>query len=546
MLIDSPHVLTDIARSAQGIAAMAALILGILWLLPFLSGHSYDVFGRRPRDKDSLSIPDGPLGLPIVGSFPFLTHYPELTLHKWRKRFGPLYSMWLGNQLFVIVSDPGIAKDLMVTNGAVFSSRKEMFIKSQIVFAGRGITATPYNDRWRKHRRIATGWLNLRAVIDYSNVLDYEATVMMKNLYLTGKGGDAPINPQPHAGRCSLNNMLTIVFGTRTDSIDNPLVSRALMLSREFMNCTGPVSNLVDFVTPLQWLPTSMSIRGKRLHKDLVETYGGMIKDIERRMNAGGTVPDCLAKTMILSRQEEELDHLDMAILASAFMIGGVETTASIMQWFSALIPAYPDIQLKAQVELDRVVGRDRLPTVEDEQNLPFCHAIIKEVERCHNPFWLGTPHVASEDFVYEGHYIPKDTVVILNTYSMHHDPERHVNPHDFDPERYIKDSTNNTESANLANPYDRDHWMFGAGRRICPGMIVAEREIWLAISRMLWAFDMVEIPEEPIDLKEYDGLSGRSPVPFRIKLIPRHENVAKVLGLEQLKSVVESEILNV
>lgn len=67
MLIDSPHVLTDIARSAQGIAAMAALILGILWLLPFLSGHSYDVFGRRPRDKDSLSIPDGPLGLPIVG-----------------------------------------------------------------------------------------------------------------------------------------------------------------------------------------------------------------------------------------------------------------------------------------------------------------------------------------------------------------------------------------------------------------------------------------------------------------------------------------------
>ncbi|EED80655.1 predicted protein [Postia placenta Mad-698-R] len=538
MLIYSPHVLTDIARSAQGIAAIAALILGILWLLPFLSGHSYDVFGRRPRDKDSLSIPDGPLGLPIVGSFPFLTHYPELTLHKWRKRFGPLYSMWLGNQLLVIVSDPGIAKDLMVTNGAVFSSRKEMFIKSQIIFAGRGITATPYNDRWRKHRRIATGWLNLRAVIDYSNVLDYEATVMMMNLYLIGKGGVAPINPQPHAGRCSLNNMLTIVFGTRTDSIDHPLVNRALMLSREFMagtrNCTGPVSNLVDFVTPLQWFPTRMSIRGKRLHKDLVKTYGGMIKDIERRMNAGETVPDCLAKTMILAR-EEELDHLDMAILASAFMIGGVETTASIMQWFSALIPAYPDIQLKAQAELDRVVGRDRLPTIEDEANLPFCHAIIKEVERCHNPFWLGTPHVASEDSAYEGYYIPKDTVVILNTYSIHHDPERHVNPHDFDPERYIKDSTNNTESANLANPYDRDHWMFGAGRRICPGMIVAEREIWLAISRMLWAFDMVEIPGEPIDLKEYDGLSGRSPVPFRIKLIPRHENVAKVLGLEQL-----------
>lgn len=60
--------------------------------------------------------------------------------------------------------------------------------------------------------------------------------------------------------------------------------------------------------------------------------------------------------------------------------------------------------------------------------------------------------------------------------------------------------------------------------------MIVAEREIWLTVSRMLWAFDMAEIPGEPIDLKEYDGLSGRSPVPFRIKITPRDENVANIL----------------
>lgn len=83
-----------------------------------------------------------------IGSFPFLTNYPELTLDYWAKKFGPIYSMWLGNQLFVVVSDPQIVKDLMVANGALFSSRKEMFLKSQTIFAGRGITATPYNDRW--------------------------------------------------------------------------------------------------------------------------------------------------------------------------------------------------------------------------------------------------------------------------------------------------------------------------------------------------------------------------------------------------------------
>jgi hypothetical protein len=66
--------------------------------------------------------------------------------------------------------------------------------------------------------------------------------------------------------------------------------------------------------------------------------------------------------------------------------------------------------------------------------------------------------------------------------------------------------------------------------------MIVAEREIWLTISRMLWAFAMESLPGEPIDLKEYDGLSGRSPVPFRINLIPRHAKVAKVLEMEKVQ----------
>lgn len=479
------------------------------------------------------AIPKGPWGFPILGSFPLLTHYPELTLDKWAKKFGALYSVNLGNQLFVIVSDPGIAKDLMVTKGTVFSDRKEMFIKSQTVFAGRGITATPYNDRWRKHRKIATLWLSQKAVDSYSNVLDYEATDMLQALLTDSKQGTLAINPQTYAGRCSLNNMLSITFGLRTESIHHPMVKRALHLSREFMNCTGPMSNLVDFIPLLQKIPTTTWIRGDQLHKGLVATYGGMIKNIEEKLRSGVQVTDCLAKTMIEVRDEEELDHLDMAILASAFMIGGVETTASIMQWFSALIPAYPHIQRKAQEELDRVVGRSRLPDIHDEVNLPYCHAIVKEVERCRNPFWLGTPHVASEDFWYNDKLIPKGTVVVLNTWTMHHDSSRWENPTEFNPDRYIEDPLPSSASANLTDPYTRDHWMFGAGRRICPGMMVAEREIWLTISRMLWAFDMIEIPEKPIDLKEYDGLSGRSPVPFEITLKPRFEGVKDVVDRE-------------
>lgn len=86
------------------------------------------------------------------------------------------------------------------------------------------------------------------------------------------------------------------------------------------------MSNLVDFVSLLQYIPTPMHQRGKKLHKGLVDTYGGIIKDIEQKMKSGGQVTDCLSKTMVEVRKKENLDDLDMAILASAFMIGGVET----------------------------------------------------------------------------------------------------------------------------------------------------------------------------------------------------------------------------
>jgi cytochrome P450 len=71
---------------------------------------------------------------------------------------------------------------------------------------------------------------------------------------------------------------------------------------------------------------------------------------------------------------------------------------------------------------------------------------------------------------------------------------------------------------------------MFGAGRRVCPGMLFAEREIFLVVSRLLWAFNMEEFEGRRTDLNKYDGLSARSPVPFVMRLTPRFEGFWEVL----------------
>ena len=94
-------------------------------------------------DKDGHPIPPGPLF-----RYAFLRRYPERALRAWSRTYGPIFSVWMGNQLFVVISDARVAKDLLVSNSAIFSSRRLYFMKNQTILHARAITATPYNDTW--------------------------------------------------------------------------------------------------------------------------------------------------------------------------------------------------------------------------------------------------------------------------------------------------------------------------------------------------------------------------------------------------------------
>ena len=80
----------------------------------------------------------------------------------------------------------------------------------------------------------------------------------------------------------------------------------------------------------------------------------------------------------------------------------------------------------------------------------------------------------------------------------------------------------------------DHDRHCLRCSRRICPGIHVTERELWLAISRLLWAFEIRSLPDEPISMEEYEGENGRTPQPYRITLKPRHERIGSLLEAEQ------------
>jgi cytochrome P450 len=148
---------------------------------------------------------------------------------------------------------------------------------------------------------------------------------------------------------------------------------------------------------------------------------------------------------------------------------------------------AFPEVQRRAQAELDTAVGRDRLPTFDDAPRLPYVRAIIEEVLRWRPSLPLGLPHAATEDDWYEGMFIPKGTICIPNAWHCNHD--RTVFGEDADefrPERHL-DERGALLSGSLET-VQAGHVTFGFGRRICVGSHLAKDTLFISTARILWA----------------------------------------------------------
>ncbi|KAF0421271.1 cytochrome P450 [Gigaspora margarita] len=192
----------------------------------------------------------------------------------------------------------------------------------------------------------------------------------------------------------------------------------------------------------------------------------------------------------VLGQRNDEgtLDDLDVIYLTNEIFSAGTDTVSASLTWLTAALANNPHVQSKAHQELDRVIGQSRIPEVSDEQNIPYIRAIIKESQRYCGPVYLGLPHAIEEDDDYNGYHIPANSVVVLNQYGIHTDEKRYENPKEFKPERFLGFTESSATLAN-GNYENRDHFGFGAGRRLCTGIHMAERELLFGVTRLLWCF---------------------------------------------------------
>jgi len=245
---------------------------------------------------------------------------------------------------------------------------------------------------------------------------------------------------------------------------------------------------------------------------------------VKNNMASGGGI-SCLTSELLERNSAAgggENEEYDIKAVASIILAAGAGTTTASLKSFILAMALYPEAQKKAQTEIDRVIGRNRLPNFEDQDSLVYVEALVREVMRWHPALPTAIPHATSEDDIYEGYFIPKGTTVLGSIWGITRDESIYPNADTFIPERFIKpDGGLNDDVMNVA---------FGFGRRKCAGLHMARSTVWISIVSMLATFDIARAKDAAGNEIECstdytEGMSGH-PVPFECTITPRSHAV--------------------
>ncbi|KAF2026772.1 cytochrome P450 [Setomelanomma holmii] len=493
----------------------------LLAALVALLGYRLRNVGRRPAD-----CPPGPPTLPLIGNLHLMPkEKAHLQFQKWAEEYGPVYSLILGTKVMIVLSSDQAIKDLLDKRSAIYSSRPDMYL-GKVVSGGLRMLLMEYGETWRMIRKIVHNNLNIKAARTYLPYQDLENKAMLVGFL------ERPELFVDHIRRYTNSLTTQMVFGFRTTSIEDPKLKQLFHGFEKFCEVTGTqTAALLDLFPILRTLPDfALPLRryAKKLHEKEAGLYVGHWLNVKKQIK-NGTARPCFCLDLARAQDEEKFSDPLAGYVSGSLLEAGSDTTAATLVGFVQAMLLFPEVARAAQEELDRVCG-DRFPTLDDEPNLSYIRGCVKESMRWMPTDILGVPHAVIRDDQYMGYKIPKGAGVMWNVWAVHMDPKRHPDPRRFDPARYANDTQTAAEAANNPVASQRDHFVFGAGRRLCQGMHIAERSLFLAIARLLWTFqfELAQDVHGNAIMPDADDLTEGLfvlPKPFPARIVPRDEH---------------------
>lgn len=348
---------------------------------------------------------------------------------------------------------------------------------------------------------------------------------------------ERPAEHRKHIQRYSNSVTCQMVYGFRTTTWSDPRLQSVVSVFFEVCELAVTVpARLMDCYPILQNIPKRLlPVCRKAMDLDTRCTSLFLNRWLEGKKQVhDGTAMPCFVASLTQAQHAEGFSDELASYIAGDIVEAGSSTTSDELDGFLMAMATHPDVQRRAQEEIESVIGAGRLPTMEDMASLPFVHGCVKETLRWMPTTALLIPHSPLKDDVYEGYTVPAGASVVLNVWALNMDPDNWPNPRRFDPSRFKNETRSEHQIATSGDPsVVRHNYVFGAGRRLCQGIHIAERSLFLAMACLLWAFDISSPDPSKIDTEDLRGGLAMVPAPFECNMTPRGARRAEVLRRE-------------
>ncbi|KAJ4296329.1 hypothetical protein N0V90_006374 [Kalmusia sp. IMI 367209] len=497
----------------------------------------------------------GPKGLPLIGNAHQLGLHPHRQIISWSRIYGEVFKIRLGWNDWYMVCSPAAVKEIMDRQSKDSSSRAPMPVASDALSGGLRFLFMEYGPEWRKLRGISHKLLTPAVSATFKPSQEWEARMLLDEV-LNASGEEGGMGSEVGyraVRRYTVSVIMTSTYGKRIAEWDCDEVKEIYGIMNDFSNVAAPGAYLADTLPFLGRLPPRLQWWRKPL-KPLFDRQArlwmSLFSTLKTQMETK-QAPECFVKQLIESNYEKQgISELQAAFLAGSLIEAGSETTSAATNSAILYLSAYPDVRLKAFEEIDRVVGTSRSPTFEDEENLPYIRAIVKETMRVRPATNIGSPHYTTAPIIYKNTYIPANSIVAIQQYPIHYDPTLFPEPDRFNPDRYLAFPEKSGFYAG-GSADSRDHWNFGAGRRICSGLHLAENSMFIVLAKLLWAFDLRPPVDETgkemeVDLSDdaYEPGANTIPRPYRARWVVRSEEVRKTIEREAMEARRDGYVL--
>lgn len=480
----------------QTVITLSVVMLAIFWCLK----------KRLPK------LPPGPRGLPIVGYLPFLGTDLHRSFTQLASVYGPIYKLWLGRKLCVVISSTRLIKEVVRDHDLIFANRDPTVAALVVSNGGLDIGFASYGPQWRNLRKVFVRDLMSNSSLDACYYLRKQVVRQtIRDMYAKiGK----PIDIKKVTFLTALDALMSLLGCSTVEENQN---------SAEFREAGSKITALLGKPNISDFFPILARFDIQGVEQDMRRIIG-CVEDIfnsiiDQRLNMEGE--DTLKKKdkdflqLLLEQRDREdsetpvtLTHIKAMLID--IVVGGTDTTSTTVEWVMAEMMHHPEIMEKVHEELAKVVGMNSIVEESHLHQLTYLEAVVKEAFRLHPPGPLLLPRRPSQSCSVGGYRVPKGTTIFLNAWAIHRDPHVWDNPTEFKPERFLNGSSKWDYTGNNFN-----YLPFGSGRRMCPGIPLAERMLMYVLASLLHSFKWELAEGEELDLSETFGMVLKKRTPL-------------------------------